>query len=548
MKRLTIVAYAVNGSGLGHLTRVLAILKWMRRYARLCGVQPEVYVLTSSEACQLALEEGFAAFKIPSKTSVRLAQIQKEDYLRLARQWVWHSLGLIKPDILLVDTFPAGSFGELFHALDGAGARVFVYRAMKEEFAQQESFQAMLPLYDRILIPIEVGATQPELPSGLESRLRRLGPIMLCDLAEMHTRERARKRLGIPDDRLGVWITAGGGGDPRASAGLERLAGVLKGYPELHLVIGAGPLYRGEPIRGAGVTWLQSLNAAKDYRGLDFAISSAGFNSFHELLHAGVATAFYAQEKIADEQWRRVEAARVAGAALPLAVGADGLPCFDSLRVVLEELMDEGRRAKLATAACRYVPRNWAAEAACEALSTVLPQAQLEEVVELGTPEFYAHLARCHLGLELAYEVLERLAPEGVLESEERRELFVRLMDSVGMEAEIVARLYLALAPRLGKPANEEEAEALLEAAIEILSGLALFGDERGALSFIRLLPGEKPGAAALAAKGLREYLERLHAQGETLWRGMAILGKYQERPGLERPLSAVVAAASKEL
>ena len=111
MRRLTTVAYAVNGSGLGHLTRVVAILRWMRRLARLSGVQLEAYILTSSEAPGLALEESFVTFKIPSKTAVRKAGLPKDDYLRLARQWVWHSLGLVKPDLLLVDTFPGQSIG-----------------------------------------------------------------------------------------------------------------------------------------------------------------------------------------------------------------------------------------------------------------------------------------------------------------------------------------------------------------------------------------------------------------------------------------------------
>src|ERR1044072_5573277 len=123
-ERITVVAYAVNGSGLGHLTRVLATLRGMKQLAHLSGAQLDAYVLTSSEAPGLALEEGFVAFKIPSKRAVREAGLPKEDYLRLARQWVWHSLGLIKPDLLLVDTFPGGSFGELIHALDVARARV----------------------------------------------------------------------------------------------------------------------------------------------------------------------------------------------------------------------------------------------------------------------------------------------------------------------------------------------------------------------------------------------------------------------------------------
>ncbi|HYO91006.1 MAG TPA: hypothetical protein VEQ40_05190, partial [Pyrinomonadaceae bacterium] len=80
-RRITTVAYAVNGSGLGHLTRVLAILRWMKRLAQLSGVRLDAYVLTSSEAPGLALEEGFVSFKIPSKTAVREAGLPKEDYL-----------------------------------------------------------------------------------------------------------------------------------------------------------------------------------------------------------------------------------------------------------------------------------------------------------------------------------------------------------------------------------------------------------------------------------------------------------------------------------
>src|SRR5262249_48703526 len=148
MRRIKAVAYAVNGSGLGHLTRVLAILRWCRRLARVAGYQFDAYVLTSSEGCALAFEEGFAAFKIPSKTSIAESGVARADYLRLARQWVWHSLGLVDPDLLLVDTFPGGSFGELIHALDGPRAKVFVYRAMREEFARSESVQALLPFYD----------------------------------------------------------------------------------------------------------------------------------------------------------------------------------------------------------------------------------------------------------------------------------------------------------------------------------------------------------------------------------------------------------------
>lgn len=204
LRRLTTVAYAVNGSGLGHLTRVLAILRWMKRLALLSGVSLEAYVLTSSEAPGLAHEEGFAAFKIPSKTAIRKAGLPKDDYLRLARQWVWHSLGLIKPDLLLVDTFPGGSFGELINALDIPGARVFINRAVKEEFARAAGVEKLLSLYDRILIPVEPAAPQRAFDTAIAAKTRRVGPIMLRSCEELRPRAEARRRLGIPEDKLGV--------------------------------------------------------------------------------------------------------------------------------------------------------------------------------------------------------------------------------------------------------------------------------------------------------------------------------------------------------
>ena len=49
-KSLCLVSYAVNGSGLGHLSRLIAINRWLRRYAAVAGVRTQHYFLTTSEA------------------------------------------------------------------------------------------------------------------------------------------------------------------------------------------------------------------------------------------------------------------------------------------------------------------------------------------------------------------------------------------------------------------------------------------------------------------------------------------------------------------
>ncbi len=548
MRRITAVAYAVNGSGLGHLTRVLAILRWCRRFARLAGHQFDAYVLTSSEGCALAFEEGFAAFKIPSKTVIREAGMPKPEYLRLARQWVWHSLGLVDPDLLLVDTFPGGSFGELIHALDGPRARVFVHRAMREEFARSDTVQALLPFYDAILLPVEPGGEPQRVDVSLESRTHRVGPIMLRSREELLPRERARRRLGVPDGKLAVWVSAGGGGDPTAPSGIAALAGALATEPDLHVVVGAGPLFRGEPLRGPNVTWLQSYRAVDDLLGLDAAISAAGYNSFHELLHAGVPTALYAQEKIADEQARRVRAATAAGAAIELETDATGAPVAGAIERVLETFRDARRRAELGAAAEAFVPANFAREAAAVALSSLLPGSALDDARDLGSTALFLDLDRRRVDLDDALRVLRVFERVPDLDGVERGELLTRFLGSCGEQAPESVRLFSIFASRTSAVATHDDAERLVDAAARAARALLRFDDERAAAALLRLLPAERACGPEALASALDDLTAALSERADSLWRGMSVVGRCLGTVGAGAAAIAALRAATVEI
>ena len=548
MKRITAVGYAINGSGLGHLTRTLAILRWARRLAWLAGHEFDAYVLTSSEGCSLAYEEGFAAFKIPSKTAVRDARIPKQGYLRLARQWVWHSLGLVDPDLLIVDTFPGGSFGELLHALDGPRRRVFVHRAMRDGFARAEGVQALLPLYDRILVPVEPGSDSQWVDPALEPRTRRIGPILLRSREELHDRAAARRRLGVPDGKLAAWVTAGGGGDPSAAASIGAIVGRLAREPDLHVVVGAGPLYRGEPLRGPNVTWLQSHRAVEEFAGLDFAISAAGYNAFHELLHAGVPSAFFAQEKIADEQSRRVGAAERAGCALGLGTDAAGAPSPEALDAALAAFRDARSRAALSAAAEAFVPASFARDAAAEALEGLVPAEALDEAMEAGTPPFFVGLERAGVPLDVALKALAVLGRAPDLDAEERASLLLRAIERAGDAAPAVVRLFPAIAGRLGPPAGADEAEELVAAAAHVAVAALEVGDERAAASFLRMLPSSRAASPRALARAAVDFLEALASRGDSLWRGLSVLDRHLGAVGAEADAVAALEAAAREV
>jgi UDP-N-acetylglucosamine--N-acetylmuramyl-(pentapeptide) pyrophosphoryl-undecaprenol N-acetylglucosamine transferase len=315
---LRVVCYAVNGTGVGHVTRLLSIARWLRRYAAALDRKIEVWFLTSSEADGLVFSEGFAAFKIPSKTIIAEAGIDRVTYLALAKQWVWHTLALLRPDLFIADTFPRGAFGELLGALDVCRRTAFVYRPVRAAVAERPDFQAMLPVYDLVLVP-EVSA--PVLaPPSVQDRIVHVGSVLSRERWELLPRDVARAELGVTGDRRCVFVSAGGGGDPHAEAQIAAAVAALTADPALHVVVGAGSLYRGRPF--PGVTMLGG-RAAEWSLGFDAAVSAAGYNTWSELMFAGVPTAFLPQDKLADDQRARAELASACGAACMLEEGDD---------------------------------------------------------------------------------------------------------------------------------------------------------------------------------------------------------------------------------
>lgn len=359
-RKLRIVNYAVNGVGTGHVTRLIAVNRWLRRHAAQLDLPLEIYFLTSSEAGGLLFAEKFPAFKLPSKTIAEEAALDNTFFLETARQWVSHTLDLLRPDLLVVDTFPGGYFEELETALRLCDKKAFIYRPLKESHARQPQFQRALSNYDAILVPEYARDASLPVSELLVDRVQYLGPIMVREHDEALNRDEARQQLCIADDALAVYLSAGGGGDTNAATQLHHMYEALRDVAGLHVIIGAGPLYRGRPIYGERLTWLSHICSAELMNAFDLAISAAGYNSFNELMHFGVPTIFVPQEKWADDQQARAARAERVGAAMIIDPQADAA----AFRRTIEQWRDPARQAKARLAARELVPSNHAREAA----------------------------------------------------------------------------------------------------------------------------------------------------------------------------------------
>lgn len=500
MSRLRIVCYAINGRGMGHLVRQLAILRWVRRFTALLETQCECFVLTSSEADTLARREHVPAFKMPSKAMLRDAGLEPSRYLALARGWVLNTVAALAPDLLIVDTFPGGSFGELVASLELARHRVLVARRVRDSFAADDPYRALLPLYERHVIPDERGT----------------GPILLREREELMDKGAARRALGIGADRRAVYVSLGGGGDALAPAALPELTRTLsaRGW---HVVVAAGPLYLGKELRGDGITWIDRYCPLELLPGVDAAVSACGYNAFHELMFAGVPTVFLPQPRIADDQLERAERARAAGA-------AQIAGCLADVPDLLEAPGD-------GAAARALVPDNGARRAAVEVLGAVLAPADLEMACRVLTPRLVAGLGDAGAAPQRALELVRLLAGEPPSVLGQRRALLddlreqgvalPELADERGgagarverfmamvREHEVPMDAAHTLVRGLSKKFPLQGRDALVAASERLFAVWARFGDWMGAVSLLRAVPMQRGWDAPAFAEAMAAWLE----------------------------------------
>lgn len=544
--RLSFLSYAVNGSGLGHLVRQVAIQRWLRRYCAFCGTRSAHWFLTTSEADSLLHHEGFAGFKLPSKTVVEESGIGKLGYIQLAKQWVWNSIGIIKPDVLLVDTFPNGSFHELVAALDLVPKKALVLRPVKEEFARRAAFGAMLQLYDRVVVP----AHEAEAPDMAESlglpaaRVRFTGPLFRLERHALRPRADARARLGIPQGARTLLVSGGGGGDPGVEALFDDAEALLRDAraQDLHVVFAAGPLFRGRPRHGARRTWLTGVDLAEHLAAIDVAVCAAGFNTFHELAFAGVATVFVPQLKVADDQAARALALAVQGAARVLQPSTADQRATVLADAVLSLLDDEPSRARLSDAARALYPHNHARDAAREVLALVMPKSLLRQAVEVVEDALLEDCVRHGVDLGDVVDVALALSAQpdrAALELEDALELFA----ATRAPPAVLVRSALQLQKKV-------RGEGMADALARLLTHRSIEGQWSALELLLQALSPERVLAPEQLANELVALVEQAAVAGLDVFAAARLLGQTRapDDEGRSTNRAAILAARTRAL
>lgn len=348
-----IMFYPTNGIGLGHVTRLLAI-------ARRLPPEREAIFITPCQALAVIEHAGFRTEYIPEPA---YEETDPTD----------HAAAMAPRLALLLHHYDPAAL-----VFDGNVPREWLLQACAQQdlpllWLRRGMWRADPALarhlehasrFDAVLEPAEAAAAADRGATAAASDGPVVvPPVMLLDRGELDAPAQARAALGLVPDRPAVLVQPGAGNNHDIEPLLDR---VVEAQVRLGLqVVVAEWLIQQTPLRRRGLRYLSSFPNARHFAAFDLAVSAAGYNSFHELLHHGIPTIFVPNDsQKVDDQRARAEWAEGRGAAICLPRGAEAaLPGY------LSAMLDPGLRRQLARRARALCPANGAAQAAAAVMT-----------------------------------------------------------------------------------------------------------------------------------------------------------------------------------
>ena len=298
--------YAINGHGLGHLSRCYAVAKKLRDLLGMLSIEADIQFLTTSEADYIVRD--FPVFKVPSRACFKGKKAAASRYSANGKMMVSNILAHFSPDVLVMDTIAQGSFQEFSFVKDFAKMRVLIDRHKKKDYKGVRIHKAHLPLYDKILVPDDDGNhSDYSYDLSVQNKVHYVGKIHNFDSSEAWSRQQVRDYFHVDERQKLIYLSAGGGGDKEAEVQISRLVHIIQPI-EVKVIIGYGTLSQTSKIYGQkNIISLTESGISKYFKGIDLAISAGGYNTYEELLAAKVKCLFFAQEKGMDLQERRID-------------------------------------------------------------------------------------------------------------------------------------------------------------------------------------------------------------------------------------------------
>ncbi|SDU25561.1 UDP-N-acetylglucosamine:LPS N-acetylglucosamine transferase [Pseudomonas pohangensis] len=296
----------INGAGLGHVSRALAVAKALRKQ------QPEARIvfLTTSIAVHLVYREGFVCHHVPPAALLG-AGVGTVSWNRLFYRCVSDALTTHRPGTLVFD----GSAPYL--GLQRAIRRyrslryVWIKRGLYKASIDQRLMNKNVAMFDAVIAPSEFGV--PALQRQPDERISMVAPIIGMDRQDLLSPSEVCARLRIDPGRPRVYVQLGAGNINGIAGVQAHVVRILRqqGY---QVVVGQSPIALKPESSDEADREIVDYPNSRYFAGFDFAVLAAGYNSVCEAISLNLPAIFLPNQATqADDQTLRATLASEMG-------------------------------------------------------------------------------------------------------------------------------------------------------------------------------------------------------------------------------------------
>ncbi len=306
-RRTSVLFISPNGAGMGHLTRVMAV-------ARRLPADVDRRFFTFSTAAAIVEQQGQRVDYSPSRPVTRSSS---SGWHQSVDERLTDVLARHRPDVIVIDgTDPyRGILRALARHPDIAV--VWMRRGMWKRGVSNAVLAIGSQFFDRVIEPGDRALDNDRGATRSAPDATVVAPITYLSDSEMASRDEARQYLGLASGERAVLLNLGAGNINDTSGVLRTCVDRLGDAEGVRVFAVQSPIAVERTGLADRVTAIDVYPLSKYLRGFDFCVAAAGYNSFHEVLAAGLPTAFVPNdETITDDQRGRAQWADEQGVAI----------------------------------------------------------------------------------------------------------------------------------------------------------------------------------------------------------------------------------------
>jgi len=305
-----IVMFPTNGVGFGHFTRMLSIAKRMKKI----NSDLEIVFFTTMPTLNLLKHYGIPAHHISGRKYFK--NMSAEEWNALLEDELNICLETHRPSMFMFDgAFP---YRGMLRSIQGKSSinKIWMRRGT---FRKNSSIPTdSIEHFDAIIHPGDsVSPTSDSLDHDV--KIIKCPPIVMLEENELFSREKARLRLGLPEEAIVVYVQLGAGEINDINSEISLTVSTLVKNPKIHVVIGESLI--GERIDNTfpRVHILRDYPNSMYFNGFDATVQAGGYNSFHETRTFSLPALFYPNMNTGmDDQLARCKVAENEGWGLVL--------------------------------------------------------------------------------------------------------------------------------------------------------------------------------------------------------------------------------------